>query len=149
MDVGSALLVGLAAGAIGTVVFTVIEYLDIAMTGRSQSVVPGAVAVALLGGDHRVQRDRVKRLNLPTHFMHGTGLGLVFGALSLLDLGAAVTTAMFYVLLLGADWMLYVALGVTPAPWNWEGREFAREVILKAMFAVAVAVAFYALSDVI
>lgn len=113
MDVGTALLIGLAAGALGSVAFTLVEYLDIAVTRRAPSMVPGEVAVAMLGGDHRVQRDRVKRLNLPTHFMHGT------------------------------------ALGVTSAPWKWEGREFAREVVLKAVFAVAVAVAFYALANLV
>jgi hypothetical protein len=91
VDVWTALFLGLAAGAIGTVIFTAIEYADIALTKRPPSMVPGEVAVAILGGDHRAQRDRVKRLNLPTHFMHGTALGVVLGALSLLDLNAAIT----------------------------------------------------------
>jgi H+/Cl- antiporter ClcA len=73
VDVWTALFLGLAAGAIGTVIFTTIEYADIALTKRPP------------------QRDRVKRLNLPTHFMHGTALGVVLGALSLLDLNAAIT----------------------------------------------------------
>lgn len=147
MDVWTALLLGLAAGAIGTLIFTAIEYVDIALTKRPPSMVPGEVAVAMLGGDHRVQRDRVKKLNLPTHFMHGTALGIVLGALSLLDLNAALTVAIFYMLLLGGDWMMYVALGVTSAPWKWEPTELAREMILKAMFAIAVGVVFYALAE--
>lgn len=147
LDVGTALLLGLVAGAIGTAVLTLIEYVDIAVTGRPSSMVPGEVAVELTGGDHRQQRRRVRLLNLPVHVMHGTGLGVVLGALSLLDLDAVLTTALFYVLLVGADWMLYVALGVTDPPWRWEGKELARELILKAMFAAAVGVAFYVLAD--
>lgn len=147
MDVWTALLLGLAAGAIGTLIFTAIEYADIALTKRPPSMVPGEVAVAMLGGDHRVQRDRVKKLNLPIHFMHGTVLGVVLGALSLLDLNAALTIAIFYMLLLGGDWMMYVALGVTAAPWKWEPSELARELILKATFAIAVGVVFYALAE--
>lgn len=46
---------------------------------------------------------RIRTLNLPTHFLHGTMLGVVFAALSLLDLSAVLTTLLYYVLLLGAD----------------------------------------------
>lgn len=147
VGVGTALLLGLVAGAIGTAVLTVVEYLDIAVTGRPSSMVPGEVAVELTGGDHRAQRDRVQRMNLPMHVMHGTGVGAVLGALSLLDLGAVATTALFAVLLLGADWMLYVALGITDAPWRWQGTELARELILKAIFAAAVGASFFVLAE--
>jgi hypothetical protein len=88
----------------------------------------------------------VQKLNLPTHFMHGTTLGVVFAALSLLGLSAVLTTVIFYVLLLGADWMLYTVLGVTP-PWRWSATEFTRETVLKAFFAAAMGVAFYLLID--
>ena len=147
MDVVQTLLIGLAAGAIATVVFTIIEYLDIAVTGRPVSTVPGEVAVAMTGGDPHRDRQRVKKLNLPTHFMHGTTLGVVFAALSLLDLSAVLTTVIFYVLLLGGDWMMYTVLGVTPPPWRWSATEFTRETVLKAFFAAAMGVAFYLLVD--
>jgi hypothetical protein len=147
MGVGTALLIGLIAGAIGTAVFTLIEYADIAATGRPPSMVPGEVAVELTGGDHRADRDRVKRMNWPMHVMHGTGLGVVLGALSLLDLAPVLTVALFYGGLLLSDWMLYVALGITEAPWRWRGSELARELLLKGTFAAAVGVAFYALES--
>jgi hypothetical protein len=148
MDILSILLIGLAAGAIGTVVFTAVEYLDIAVTGRAPSMVPGEVGVALTGGDPHRDRDRVQSLNLPIHFMHGTTLGLVFAGLSLLDLGAVVTTLVFYVLLLGADWMLYTVLGVT-APTRWNATQWTRELVLKAILAIAIAAAFYPLVTLI
>jgi hypothetical protein len=77
----------------------------------------------------------------------GRGLGVVLGALSLLDLPAVVTVALFYGGLLLSDWMLYVALGITDAPWRWQPRELVRELLLKGTFAVAVGVAFYALES--
>ncbi len=148
MNVVQTLLIGLGAGAIATVVLTIIEYLDIAVTGRAPSMVPGEVAVAITGGDHHRDRGRVEQLNLPTHVMHGTMLGVVFAALSLLGLSAVLTTVIFYVLLLGADWMLYTVLGVT-TPWSWTGTQWARELILKAIFAAAMGAAFYWLIDLI
>jgi hypothetical protein len=150
MSVVQTLLIGLAAGAIATVVFTIVEYLDIAVTGRPVSYVPGQVAVAMTGGDPHGDRDRdrVKKLNLPTHFMHGTALGLVLAALSLLGLSAVLTTIIFYMLLLGGDWMLYTVLGVT-TPWSWTATQWVREMILKAVFAAAMGAAFYWLIDLI
>ena len=145
MDVLQTLLIGLAAGAIATVVLTIIEYLDMALTGRPSSTVPGEVAVAMTGGDPHRDRGRVERLNLPTHFMHGIMLGVVFAALSLIGLSAVLTTVIFYVLLLGADWMLYTVLRVTPPPWWWSATEMTRETVLKATFAAAMGVAFYLL----
>ncbi len=87
----------------------------------------------------------MERLNLPVHFMHGTALGAVLAALSLLGLSGVLTTVLFYVLLLGADWMLYIALGVTRPPWRWTTTELTREVVLTAIFAAAMGVVFYLL----
>jgi hypothetical protein len=40
MDVVKTLLIGLGAGAIATIIFTIVEYLDIAVTKRPVSTVP-------------------------------------------------------------------------------------------------------------
>lgn len=146
MNTVQTLLVGLAAGVIGTIVFTAIEYAEMALSKRPASMVPGRVAVALIGGDLDTDTDRVHKLNLPTHFAHGTMLGVVFGAIALLPINLVAVTALFYVALLGGDWLLYVALGVTAPPWRWGGADFTREVVLKAMFAIAVGLSFTAIS---
>lgn len=148
MGAFEALVIGLAAGAIGTVVLTMIEHAEMAVTRRPASMVPGEVAVALTGGNPKVDRNRVGRMNLPMHFMHGTLVGVVFGALALLELGAVGTTVLFYVLLLGTDWFLYTALRVT-IPWRWSGSDMARELVLKAGFAAALSIAFHALKGAV
>ena len=148
MDVIQTLLIGLAAGAIATVVLTIVEYLDIAVTGRPTSTVPGEVAVALTGGDPHRDRERAEKLNLPTHFAHGTALGAALAALSLLGLSPVLTTVIFYVLLLGGDWTMYVLLGVT-TPRSWTATQWIRELVLKGIFAAAMGVAFYWLIDLI
>lgn len=148
MNVLQTLLIGLAAGAIATVVFTIVEYLEMAVTRRPASLVPGQVLVALTGGDPQGEKERARRYNLPVHFMHGTALGMVLAALSLLDLSAVLTTVIFYALVLGGDWMLYTVLGVTK-PWQWSAADIAREVVLKAFFAAAVGITFYLLIDLV
>jgi hypothetical protein len=145
MDVLQTLLIGLVAGAIATVVLTVVEYADMAATKRPASLVPGKVLVSLTGGDPQTDVERAKKLNWPVHVMHGTAVGVVFAALSLLDLSAVLTTVLFYVLLLGLDWVMYVVLRVTPPPWRWSGSSMVRELVLKGVFAAAVGIAFYAL----
>ncbi len=147
MDVLRTLLIGLAAGAIGTVVFTIVEYVEMAVTRRPASLIPGQVLVAMTGGDPQAEKERARKYNLPVHFMHGTALGVVLAALSLLDLSAVLTTVIFYALLLGGDWMMYVLLGVTQ-PWRWSAADMARELVLKAFFAAAVGIAFYMLAEV-
>jgi hypothetical protein len=148
MDVLQTLLIGLAAGAIGTVIFTIIEYVEMAVTRRPASLIPGQVLVAMTGGDPQAEKDRARKYNLPVHFMHGTALGVVLAAVSLLDWSPLLTAVIFYVVVLVGDWMLYVVLGVTQ-PWRWSAADMAREVILKAFFAAAVAVAFYLLIDLL
>ncbi|TFV59293.1 hypothetical protein E4P41_12030 [Geodermatophilus sp. DF01-2] len=146
MDVLQTLLLGLVAGAIATVLFTAVEYAEMAVTRRPTSLVPGKVFVAMTGGNPQTDTERARKWNLPTHLMHGTGLGLVFAALSLLDLSATLTTVLFYVVLLGGDWLLYSALGVTK-PAEWSGADWAREVGLKAVFAFLLGIAFYTLIE--
>lgn len=148
MDVLQTLLVGLAAGAIGTVIFTIVEYLEMAATGRPGSLIPGQVLVAILGGDPQAEKERARKYNLPVHFMHGTALGMVLAALSLLDLSAVLTTVIFYVLLLGGDWMMYVLLGITQ-PWRWSAGDMARDLVLKGFLAAAIGVIFYILIDLV
>jgi hypothetical protein len=46
---------------------------------------------------------------------------------------------------LGGDWMLYVALGVTK-PSQWSAGDFAREVVLKGIFVATIGAAFYSLA---
>jgi hypothetical protein len=148
VDVVQTLLIGLAAGLLGTMVFSVVEYVEMAVTKRPASLVPGQVLVAMTGGDPHAETAKAKKANLPVHVMHGTALGAVLAALSLLDLPALVTTLLFYVLLLGGDWLMYTALGVT-RPTQWSAADWARELALKAVFAAAVAVIFYALIDLV
>jgi hypothetical protein len=146
VDVVETLLIGLAAGLLGTMVFTLVEYAEMAATKRPASLIPGQVLVAMTGGNPQAEKAKAQKANLPVHFAHGTALGLLLAALALLDLSPVLTGVLFYVLLLGGDWLLYSALGVTK-PSQWSAADWVRELVLKGAFAAAVAVIFYALID--
>jgi hypothetical protein len=148
VDVVQTLLIGLAAGLLGTVVFTLVEYAEMAATKRPASLVAGQVLVAMAGGDPQTDKDRARKANRPVHFAHGTALGAVLAALSLLGLSGVVTMVIFYVLVAGGDWLLYSALGVTE-PSEWSAADWIPELVLKAVFAAAVGAIFYALINLI
>lgn len=118
-----------------------------AATRRPASLARGQVLVAPTGGDPQAEKERARKYNLPVHFMHGTAGGIVLAPLSLLDLSAFITTVIFYVVLVGGDWMMYVVPGVSQ-PWRWNP-EVASQLLLNAFFAAAVGVAFYLLIDLV
>jgi len=126
MNVALALGLGLAAGAVGTVVLTLSETLEQRLTRRPASTVPGQVGASLSGkGGDEAAADR---LNTPIHWIHGITMGAVRGALGLTGLGAVPATAVFYVLVWGGDVLLYRTLGI--APWPSGGRQSRGEWVL-------------------
>lgn len=58
---------GLISGAVGTVAMTLSEQLEMAVTGRDASQVPGKVGAHLLPGKHPAAPSDVERLNGPVH----------------------------------------------------------------------------------
>ncbi len=137
------ILVGLVAGLIGTVALTAFEQLDIAVTHREPSTVPGQVGAALLGRGS--DEASVNRLNPVVHWAHGIGLGAVRGLLDLVGLGAVVATVVFYVIVWAGDALLYTVLRITPPPWRWEGAQLVRDLAGKGVYAVATSAAYVAL----
>lgn len=146
---GQAVLVGLIAGLIGTAIFTVVEMIDIKVTGRSPSTVPGQVGVRLMGRDIDDNPDLVRKLNPFMHWGHGTLLGAVRGLLGATALAFWPATIVFYLLVEGGDALLYRVLGVEPWPWKWSRSELVRELSLKAVLALAISGVFAALTSLL
>lgn len=138
VGVAQALLIGLAAGLIGTAIFTLVEMLEIKLTGRPPSTIPGDVGVRLIGRDVESHRELSERLNPYVHWGHGTMLGALRGLLDVAGLGFWSATIVFYLVVEAGDMLLYRALGIQPWPWNWSREALVRELVLKAVFALAV-----------
>lgn len=146
MEALAAILIGLMAGLIGTVVMTVTETVDIRVTGREPSTVPGQVGIKVLGRDPD-QEPRLKGVSTTVHWLHGITMGALRGLLALTGLGAVLATVVHFVLVWSGDALTYKALGIAPMPWGWSRRELATDLFHKAVYAVATGVAYELLAD--
>ncbi len=142
MEILEAIGLGLAAGAIGTVALTVAEKLEMKLTGREPSTVPGQVGTQLSGGDPETHPSRVRRLNPVVHWAHGISLGAVRGLLDVAGLGPLAATLLFYPIVFGGDAAIYKTLGIAPAPWNWTRTALLTDLFGKAVLAFATSGAY-------
>jgi hypothetical protein len=145
MDVVEAIGAGVAAGLVGTVALTVTERVEMRLTGRDASTVPGEVGVRLLRRDPAADPELVERLNPVVHWAHGAALGAARGLLDLTQLGRGAATLAFFPLTWGGDATLYRVLGVAPAPWRWSRSELATDLLGKGVLAFATSLAYVAL----
>ncbi|MDQ3644236.1 MAG: hypothetical protein M3356_01840 [Actinomycetota bacterium] len=142
MEILESVGLGLAAGAIGTVALTVAEKLEMKVTGREASAVPGQVGTKLSGHEPETNPALVKRLDPIVHWGHGIGLGAVRGLLDVAGLGALAATLVFYPIVFAGDATLYRVLGIAPAPWRWTRAELATDLFGKGILAFATSGAY-------
>ncbi len=142
METLQAVGIGLAAGAIGTVALTLAERIEMKLTGREPSTVPGQVGAKLAGRDPNENAELVERLNGPVHWGHGIGLGAVRGLLDPAGLGPLAATLVFYPLVWGGDTALYRALGIADVPWRWDRADLLRDLYGKGVLAFATSGAY-------
>ncbi len=138
---------GMAAGAVGTVALTVAEELDMKVTGRKSSDVPGRVGAHLLPGKDPHSAVDVAGLNISVHWVHGISMGALRGVLDAAGVRGSAATAAHFALLWGGDAALYTALGIAEAPWRWSGSELASDVVGKGVYAVVTGVVYDQLAD--
>ncbi len=142
MGIWEAVFIGLVAGVAGTVVLTLAERLDMAITSRPSSAVPGQVGVRLIGGDPHEDQAAVQRLNPVVHWSHGIALGVVSGLLTFAGLGFVAATVAFCAIVWVGDVVLYKGLGIAELPWRWTRAELLRDLYGKGAFALATSAAF-------
>jgi hypothetical protein len=138
---------GMIAGAVGTVAMTMSERLEMTVTGREESQVPGEVGAHLMPGMEPDAPPHVDRLNTPVHWAHGIGMGGLRGLLDLAGIRGPQATAAHFALFWGGDAMLYRTLGVADAPWQWSGDELASDILHKGVYAVVTGTVYDALAD--
>jgi hypothetical protein len=133
---------GLFAGAVGTIAMTLSQRLEMAVTGRQGSQVPGKVAAHLVPGKDPHSDADVEGLNAPMHWAHGIGMGTVRGLLDVAGVRGATASAAHFALLWGGDTALYRALGVADVPWRWDGDELLSDVLHKGVYAAITGVVY-------
>jgi hypothetical protein len=146
-DLIRALSRGMIAGVVGTIAMTASERLEIAVSGRKASQVPGQVGAHLLPGrDPNVSSD-VERLNSPVHWAHGISMGAVRGALDVAGLRGPTASAAHFALLWGGDAALYRALGIADVPWRWDTDELASDMLHKGVYAAVTGAVYDSLAS--
>ena len=138
---------GLVAGAVGTVAMTVTQRLEMAITGRQGSRVPGEVGASLLlVKDRNSSRDAVQ-LNVAVHWAHGIIMGALRAALDGAGFRGAPASLAHFALVWGGDAALYRTLSIADVPWRWAPDELATDVLHKGVYAAVTGVIYDALSS--
>lgn len=137
---------GMCAGVVGTIAMTVSERLEMTLSGRGASQVPGQVGAHLLPGKDPHSSSDVERLNSPVHWAHGIGMGALRGALDLAGLRGPEASAVHFILLWGGDAALYRALGIADVPWRWDTDDLAADMLHKGVYAAVTGTLYDALA---
>jgi len=147
MTQSSASLVrGMVAGAVGTAAMTLSQRLEMSLSGRAGSEVPGQVGAHLLPGNDPSSASDVARLNTPVHWAHGITMGALRAALDAAGMRGPAASAAHFALVWGGDAALYRTLGVADAPWNWSTDELATDLLHKGIYAVVTGAVYDALT---
>lgn len=146
MDVVGLLVRGMVSGVVGTAAMTASEMLEMSISGREASTVPGQVGAHLLPGRDPSSAADVDALNTPVHWVHGITMGALRGALDAAGIRGPVASVAHFGLLWGADAALYRALGIADVPWRWQADELASDLGHKAVYAAATGLTYDALT---
>ena len=142
----NALSSGLAAGVAGTAAMTAAQAVEMRLTGRPPSDVPGRVAQGLT----RVQPSDPKgqaAMSTGMHWAHGLTGGAVRGAIGTTGATGPLAAALLFGGLWGLDVSLYKALGIADFPWRWSGGELATDVFHKGLYSVVTSSVYDALDS--
>ena len=148
MDLQTAVAIGkgMAAGLVGTAAMTVSERVEMAVTGREASDVPGQVGAKLLALQPATDAE-MERLSRQVHWIHGILGGALRGVLDRAGATGPAASVAHFAALWGGDAALYAALGIAPAPWDWDQDELAVDVLHKGVYAAVTGVVFDALAS--
>lgn len=146
-DIGGRLALGMVAGGLGTVVMTLSERMEMSISGREPSLVPGQVGASVLPRKNPGSFVDVKQLNGPVHWAHGIAMGAVRGALDGAGLHGPFASVVHFSLLWGGDAALYRGLDIADVPWRWPSDELASDLLHKAVYAGVTGAIYDALSQ--
>ncbi len=125
---------------------TLSELLEMAISGRKGSPVPGQVGAHLMPGRDPTSSEDVARLNTAVHWAHGIAMGSVRGLLGHAGVTGPAASAAHFALLWSGDAALHRALGVADVPWRWYAAELAADVFHEAVYVAATGAVYDALN---
>jgi len=144
-SVAQAMARGMVAGTVGTIAMTLSQRLEMSLSGRERSTVPGQVGAHLLPGADPASSSEVARLNGPVHWGHGVAMGALRGLLDVAGLHGPAASATHFALVWGGDAALYRALGIADVPWRWRNDELGPDLLSKGVYAAVTGAVYDAL----
>ena len=135
------IVTGAVAGLVGTATMTVAQAVEMRLTGREPSLVPGRVACKLLRLQPNDERE-LSRISIAMHWAHGATMGALRAGLGLAGLKGSGAAATHFALMWSGDAMLYKALYIAPWPWQCRMDELAPYFLHKRIYAMATGAAY-------
>ncbi len=126
--------VGIAAGLIGTIVMTIGQKAEMALTTRPPSSTP-AKAVEKVAGVELETADDKQRASTPIHWAYGTALGAILAGLDRIPEPAR--TGLFFASAWGGGAMLLNGLGLATPPHRQKSRDLATDISHHAVYALS------------
>jgi hypothetical protein len=137
---------GVLAGVAGTAVMTAVQkFVEMPLTGRSDSYVPAQLAERVLPVRPATHRGRTA-LNYAAHFSLGGMWGTAYGVAARRGLRGQRAVHAVFAVVYPADVALSTALGVY-APRTWSAKDWAIDVAGKYVQAQATGLVFDRLLD--
>ncbi len=124
---------------------TAAQAVEMRITGRRPSMVPGHVAAKLLGLEAK-DDEALARISIRMHWVHGMTQGLIRAAIGRAGVHGSAAAGTHFALMWTGDALLYKALSIAPWPWKWSLDELAPDVLHKGLYVVVTSVAYDRLS---
>ena len=129
------------AGLTGTAAMTAAQAVEMRLTGRPASTVPGQVAARLLRVEPQ-DEAQLSRMSTGMHWAHGVTQGFVRAGVGALGLTGLAAAAAHFVLMWTSDAGLYKALDIADWPWRWSTSELAPDLLHKGTYALVTGTAY-------
>ena len=150
-------MLGITAGAAGTVALNIVSYLDMAVRGRPSSGVPAQIVdtvakkaeISLAAeDDDEVVESRESGIGALLGFVNGLGIGALYGVLRPLMAGVPQSLAgvgLGAAAMAGSD-IPATALGVTN-PKEWDRSSWISDIVPHLAYGLVTAIVFDAFKD--
>lgn len=135
------LVSGSLAGLAGTAVMTASQAVEMRLTGREGSDVPGQVAQGLTG-IHPEDGQTQAAMSTGMHWAHGVTGGGVRALIGATGASGPLAGGLLFAGLWGMDVSLYRALGIADSPWRWSKDDLATDLFHKGLYSAVTSLVY-------
>ncbi|KAJ4323586.1 hypothetical protein N0V94_001779 [Neodidymelliopsis sp. IMI 364377] len=133
---GKAIAIGIGAGALGALVMTGSNWLEMAITGRPPSYVPARTAGNHLGVTPSYYVKHTDLLNNAHHYGTGMLAGPVRAIMSYYGVIGPMAVFMHTGIRVLMDQVMETSVGVSALPWTWPINEQVIDLLHKSVYAI-------------